>query len=142
MQQVLHLRVHQRQLHPFLNMTDETLTPEARTALMQKGRAAFNQGQFYEAHEFWEDVWNVIDDPDRIWVQGLIQVATGLHKLAAGREDVAITLFVKALAKLDGPPPVPDALDGVDAGAARAGARRLLDEIRRRQHCDPRSILV
>ena len=123
-------------------MDDETLTPEARCALMAQGRAAFNAGQFYEAHEFWEEVWNVIDDPDRKFVQGLIQIATGLHKLAAGRRDVATTLFHKALTKLDGPPEAPDVLDGVDVAAARNGARRLLENIRRREPCDPRSVRV
>src|SRR5262249_13857653 len=46
-----------------------------RRRLMDQGRAAFNRGEFYEAHEFWEEVWNEIDDPERLWVQGMIQVA-------------------------------------------------------------------
>ena len=123
-------------------MDDESLSPEQRIEWMAKGREAWNAGEFYEAHEFWEEVWNVIDEPERLWVQGLIQVATGLHKLAAGREDVAATLFAKALVKLDGPLAAPDVLDGVDVLSARDGARRLLANIRRAEHCDPRSIRV
>ena len=39
-----------------------------RQRLMEAGRAAFNRGEFYEAHEHWEDVWNEVDDPERTWI--------------------------------------------------------------------------
>jgi predicted metal-dependent hydrolase len=68
--------------------------------LLEEGRRAFNRGEFYEAHEFWEEVWNVIDDPERTWIQGLIQAATGLHKLQREQFTPARTLFAKALEKL------------------------------------------
>ena len=71
---------------------------------MEDGRAAFNRGEFYEAHEFWEDVWNEIDDPERTWVQGMIQVATGLHKVSGDKRGPARTLLEKALIKLQDVP--------------------------------------
>ena len=40
-----------------------------RRALLIEGRDAFNRGEYYEAHEHWEDVWNEIDDPERTWAQ-------------------------------------------------------------------------
>ena len=97
-----------------------------RRERMLQGREAFNRREFYEAHEFWEDVWNEIDDPERRWVQGLIQVATGMHKLVNGRPDVCATLLGKALAKLGD---APAALDGVDVAGARRGAERVLGAI-------------
>ena len=93
---------------------------------MAAGRDAFNRGDFYEAHELWEEVWNVIDDPERRWVQGLIQVATGLHKLERGRDDVCATLLRKALGKLAGAPAL---LDGVGVAAAQRGAERVLEGV-------------
>src|SRR5438552_14835998 len=118
---------------------ETTFCDEERVALMAKGRAAFNAGEFYEAHEFWEEVWNEIDAPARTWVQGLIQVATALHKLAAGRDDVCATLLAKALGKLAG---APDALDGVDVAAARTGAERILAAIRAGELPSARGIRV
>jgi predicted metal-dependent hydrolase len=97
-----------------------------RRERMLQGREAFNRREFYEAHESWEDVWNEIDDPERRWVQGLIQVATGMHKLVNGRPDVCATLLGKALAKLVD---APEALDGVDVAGARRGAERVLGAI-------------
>lgn len=79
--------------------TSIAVDPE-HSRLLEEGRRAFNRGEFYEAHEFWEEVWNVIDDPERTWVQGLIQAATGLHKLQREQPTPARMLFAKALAKL------------------------------------------
>jgi hypothetical protein len=103
---------------------------DSRQRLMEEGRQAFNRGEFFEAHEFWEEVWNEIDDPDRTWVQGLIQIATGLHKLASGRPDVCLTLLQKALAKLT---EVPLVLDGFATRALRDDAARLYHAVARRE---------
>jgi predicted metal-dependent hydrolase len=117
----------------------EPIEGEERARLMTAGREAFNRGEFFEAHELWEEVWNVIDEPERSWVQGLIQVATGLHKLDRGRKDVCATLLRKALPKLVGAPAI---LDGVDVAAARAGAERVLAAIGRGELPAARSVRV
>jgi predicted metal-dependent hydrolase len=101
------------------------------------GLHAFNQGQFYEAHELWEEVWNEIDDPERLWVQGLIQIATGLHKLSRGRSDICAKLLHKALGKLEGSP---EAALGLDLAHARAEAARILAAISRGELPDARSV--
>jgi hypothetical protein len=44
----------------------------------------FNQGEFFEAHEAWEDVWRVESGPDRRTLQGLIQIAVALHHHSTG----------------------------------------------------------
>ncbi len=98
-----------------------------RARLMSEGRAAFNRGEYYEAHEFWEEVWNEIDDPDRRWVQGLIQVATGLHKLTRDQPAVARTLLDKALAKLADAPAM---LDGFDLARLRSDATNVNEQLK------------
>ncbi|MSP61860.1 MAG: DUF309 domain-containing protein [Myxococcales bacterium] len=110
-----------------------------RKRRMDAGCAAFNRGEFYEAHEHWEDVWNEVDDPDRRWVQGMIQVATGLHKLQRFRSDVCATLLAKALGKLHD---VPAVLDGFEVGALRAEAERVLAAIGRGERPDPASVVL
>ena len=96
---------------------------EERRRLMEEGRMAFNRGEFYEAHEHWEDVWNEIDDPERTWVQGLIQVATGLHKVSGEKRGPARTLLEKALGKLAD---APDDFAGYDVGAMKREAAAAL----------------
>jgi predicted metal-dependent hydrolase len=105
--------------------------------LLEDGRRAFNLGEFYESHEFWEDVWNEIDDPERTWVQGMIQVATGLHKLQRERPDVCRTLLQKALTKLADVPP---ALFGYDLARLCADARRVYHAVEQGQPADARSV--
>lgn len=95
------------------------MTADDRARLMEAGRQAFNAGQFYEAHEHWEEVWLELEDPDHRWVQGLIQIATALHKLHDGHARPASMLFAKALAKLAD---APATLDGIDVAGARAHA--------------------
>ncbi len=107
---------------------------------MEEGRRAFNRGEFYEAHEFWESVWDVIDDPERRWVQGMIQITTGLHKLSRDRPDVCRTLLTKALGKLTADPPAPPALWGYDLAHLRDSATRVLAALERREPCDPRGV--
>ena len=65
-----------------------------------EGRTAFNQGEFFLAHEIWEEVWHQITGPERTAVQGLIQVAAGCHHLRGGRRGPAAALLEKGAAKL------------------------------------------
>jgi predicted metal-dependent hydrolase len=78
-----------------------TPAPKERMSAMSAGRRAFERGEFFEAHEAWEAAWNASVGDERRWIQGMIQIATALHKLAGGRADLAESLLAKALAKLD-----------------------------------------
>lgn len=55
------------------------LTPEAVRGLFDRAVVHFNEGRYFEAHEDWETLWNDADGAHREWLQGLIQVAAGLH---------------------------------------------------------------
>ena len=106
------------------------------------GRAAFNRGEFFAAHELWEDVWRDLVGDERALAQGLIQIAAGLHHLQRGRPRPAARLLARGANKLSRAPatattlPIPAllrdvtrlraALDtpGGDAPAADPGAIR------------------
>jgi predicted metal-dependent hydrolase len=105
--------------------------------LLEAGRLAFNRGEFYEAHEFWEEVWDVIDDPERTWIQGMIQVATGLHKLARDQRASARTLFAKALAKLSD---APELLAGLQLARLRGDAARVAAALDAGERPEPSSV--
>lgn len=70
------------------------------TEALAAGRAAFNRGQFFAAHERWEDAWRTAAGPPRTILQGLIQIAAGLHHLHQGRTGPAARLLVKGVRKL------------------------------------------
>lgn len=114
------------------------LPPDERAARMRRGREAFCAGDFYAAHELWEEAWNATDDgPARLHVQGLIQLATALYKLGRGRPDLCARLVAKALERLRG---APDIVDGVDVAAARRGAETLGDALARGESVDGRAV--
>src|ERR1700757_2636152 len=99
------------------------MEPDERQRQLAAARRSFDEGDFFGAHEHWEAVWlATAAGPERRWLQGLIQVATGLHKLAAGRGDLCRGLLVKALAKLAD---APAALDGLDVARLRQDAAAL-----------------
>jgi len=76
----------------------ELMTDDAHE--LEPGRAAFNRGEYFLAHELWERVWREIAGDDRLCVQGLIQIAAGLHHLQEHRTRPAAGLLRKGLEKL------------------------------------------
>ena len=50
----------------------------------REGIALFNRGEFFECHEVLEAVWLEASGDDRLFLQGLIQVAVAFHHLRRG----------------------------------------------------------
>lgn len=76
--------------------------PSPLGARLRAGRAAFERGEFFEAHERWEDVWRELLGEDRRFVQGLIQIAAGRHHLRHGRSRPGARLLAKGVEKIVG----------------------------------------
>ncbi|WP_338441413.1 DUF309 domain-containing protein [Synechococcus elongatus IITB4] len=47
-----------------------------------EGIALFNQRQFYACHDIFEALWHEAIEPDRTFLQGILQIAVGLHHLS------------------------------------------------------------
>jgi uncharacterized protein len=95
---------------------------EAGLDRLEQGRAAFNRGEYFQAHELWEEAWQELDGVERILVQGLIQIAAGLHHLQQRRPGPAATLLKKGLAKVSRgvfAPPVDLRVDALARDVAR-----------------------
>ena len=80
------------------------------------GVRRFNAGEFFEAHEAFEDCLDEVEDDDR-WtlLLGLIQVSVGYHKHTAGHPGAARMLGL-GRAKLA---PLPDVAWGVHVETLR-----------------------
>ena len=63
--------------------------------LFQKGLQAFNEKNFYDAHEYWEEIWTEYRLPDAKFVQGLIQLSVGFYHLTNQNLNGARGLFKK-----------------------------------------------
>ena len=94
-----------------------------------KGIEHFNRGEFFEAHEVWEDVWRAVDFPqEKRFVQGLIQVAVALHHHSTGNHVGAESLLRRATRNLAGYPPDFGHIDLPLLSQSLAGWLRALEE--------------
>lgn len=110
-----------------------------RDALFEEGLAAYEAGEYYDAHEKWEEIWNDEEDDDhRLFLQALIQIASALHKLTHGVEPRgALRLLDRALEKTAH---LPEVHGGVALGALREGVMRFRKEAERALAADLRSL--
>jgi predicted metal-dependent hydrolase len=96
---------------------------------LARGAELFNRGQYWEAHEAWEELWLELEDQEKLFVQGLIQVAAAGHKAFVQNQPTGcVKLLTTALEKLE--PAPPDFL-GVETRQFIAALRRMLDEAER-----------
>jgi predicted metal-dependent hydrolase len=85
----------------------------------ERGARMFDQGDYFEAHEAWEERWRISsDESERRFLQGLIQVAAAFHKLyVMSAPDAALRLLAKALSKLNA---CPERIGDFDVAAFRS----------------------
>jgi predicted metal-dependent hydrolase len=95
---------------------------------LQHGVAMFNAGEFFAAHEIWEDLWVETVGAEKQLLQGLVQIAAGYAKVESGVRGGALKLLERGVAQLRefGPRAMGLALgpfvDGVEADLARLRA--------------------
>jgi uncharacterized protein len=91
--------------------------------LFQKGLEAFNSGRFYDAHEQWEEVWLETQNPEKVFLQGLIQVAAAFHHYSRENRLGTQKLLQAGLAKIE---PFPQVHRRLELEPLRVAVRRWL----------------
>ena len=91
--------------------------------LYRKGLEAFNSAHFYDAHEHWEEVWLETPNPDKMFLQGLIQVAAAFHHYSRANLLGTRNLLQAGLNKLDR---FPEVHGGLEIEALRKAVREWL----------------
>ena len=71
------------------------------TNLFLLGVNAYNTKSFYDAHEYWEDLWSDYKISDADFVQGMIQLAVACFHITNLNKKGALSLFNKCLIKLE-----------------------------------------
>ena len=69
--------------------------------IFKKGINAFNSRHFYDAHEFWEELWLDYKLPDATFIQGLIQLSVSYFHYYNGNLKGAKSMLKKCLTKFD-----------------------------------------
>jgi uncharacterized protein len=71
-----------------------------REKKFEEGLAHFNAKKFFEAHEFWEEIWLVEPEPEKTFLQGLIQVTAAFHHRRRGNPEGMELLLAAGIVKL------------------------------------------
>jgi predicted metal-dependent hydrolase len=79
---------------------------QEKDRLFRQGLDAFNSGHFYDAHEHWEEVWLETPHPDKMFLQGLIQIAAAYHHYSKANRLGTQNLLQAGLMKIEPFPPV------------------------------------
>jgi hypothetical protein len=66
----------------------------------QRGIELFNAREFFLAHEVWEEIWMHESEPEKTFLQGLIQLAAAFHHYVRGNSEGAQSLLASAAVKL------------------------------------------
>lgn len=90
----------------------------------ERGIDLFNEGQFFECHEAWEEVWKRADGEVKLFYQGLIQAAVAILHAQRGNLEGARSLYEKASAKLD---PIPAEHMGVAIAELRVELSKFIE---------------
>lgn len=83
---------------------------------LAEGLACYRRQEFFETHEHWESVWLRAAEPEKLFLQALIQVAVAFHHLQRGNAVGATRMLERALGKLE---TYPAEFGGVDVEALR-----------------------
>ena len=68
---------------------------------LAEGLRRYNAGEYFTAHEAWETVWLEAQEPDRTFLQGLIQVTAAFHHLGHSNPLGTARLLHAALRRLE-----------------------------------------
>ena len=69
--------------------------------LFYSGLKLFNNREFYDAHEYWEELWLEYQLEDKKFIQGLIQMTVAYYHLSTGNKKGALSLLNKCLNKME-----------------------------------------
>jgi len=97
------------------------MNPDQEAQQFARGIEQFNQSRFFEAHETWEEIWLSAAEPEKTFLQGIIQVAAAFHHYTRGNPAGAQSLLRQGLNKLE---KFPNHYGGIRLEALRSAARQ------------------
>ena len=101
---------------------------ETPPALLQRGIAEFNRGEFFKQHETLEDLWRAETRPIRTLYQGILQIGVALYHVQRRNHHGAIYMLTRGTNYLR---PFAPACQGVDVADLLAHAARVLKAVAR-----------
>jgi predicted metal-dependent hydrolase len=73
---------------------------------LAEGLRCYRNEEFFLAHEHWEAIWLKSEEPEKTFLQALIQITAAFHHLQRKNLEGTASLLRAALRRLDSYPPV------------------------------------
>jgi uncharacterized protein len=96
------------------------MTFDWSTGALAEGLRCYRNGDFFDAHEHWEGVWLKCPEPEKTFLQALIQITAAFHHLQRGNPTGTRSLLHRALDRLE---IYPSEFGGVAVRPLRASVR-------------------
>jgi predicted metal-dependent hydrolase len=90
---------------------------------LAEGLRCYRNEEFFLAHEHWEGIWLQCEEPEKTFLQALIQVTAAFHHLQRNNAIGSASLLRGALRRLD---PFPAAYGGIAVESLRENIRAWL----------------
>jgi uncharacterized protein len=111
--------------------------PHSEESAISHGIELFNSRRFFDAHEAWEAVWLKAREPDKKFLQGLIQISAAFHHLSRNNHKGLESLLRAGLLKIEHAPPNHR---GMNFAAIRSAAGDWLAAIEAGADLNPREL--
>jgi predicted metal-dependent hydrolase len=98
----------------------ESVSLDWKSGALAEGLECYQNSEFFLAHEHWESVWLRSDEPEKSFLQALIQTTAAFHHFRAGNAVGATSLLKRALQRLD---LCPECFGGIDVISLRMEIR-------------------
>ncbi len=87
---------------------------------LAEGLHCYKSGEYFEAHEHWEGVWLNCDEPEKTFLQALIQITAAFHHFQRKNSIGTASLLRAALPKIDD---FPGSYGGIEVEGVRESVR-------------------
>ena len=102
------------------------MVPDWKNGSLAEGLACYRKGEFFEAHEAWEEVWLALHQPEKGFLQALIKCAAAMHHMRRGNLVGALSHLRKVQRKLE---EYPLEFFGVNVDALRIDVANCIEDI-------------
>jgi len=93
---------------------------------LQDGVELFNSGKYFEAHDYFEELWMLSKGESKLFYQGLVQISVGSYHLLSNNYKGALSQLKKGKEKLE---KFPDSYEEINLKQFRQDINYLFEEI-------------
>ena len=107
-------------------LTEQSDHDQDEARLFHEGISLFNAGEWFEAHEVWEDIWHMAYGIKHDFYQGMIQCAVALEHYRRSNPRGVVSLYKSYQKKFAG---VPDPFMGLEVKAFLKRMHEVLEPV-------------